>query len=144
MTNQNTENKNNGASHESLSEKQLLVLLNNARYKEGIVEDSDLSLLVTELDIESVIAGNIQLLNAEAYDHLVGCAQQQLEEIGDVVRIYPNKDDSMFPDPIHIYGIPGVYGVYIYGWGFDRFFDTEEEATQYADQKYSEIPNFFD
>jgi len=50
----------------------------------------------------------------------------------------------MFPDPILIYGIPGVYGVYFYGWGFSRFFETEQDATQYADQEYSEIPIFFD
>jgi len=91
MTNQNTENQNNVESRESLSERQLLTLLNNPDYRKGIIENSDLSLLLSKSDIETVIAGNIQQLDSEAYENLVACAHQQLEEIGDIVRIYPNQ-----------------------------------------------------
>ena len=144
MVNENSKNKDNKSGTAELSNKQLLVLLNNPNYKKGIIEDSDLSLLVSKDIIDLINDGKIDTLDPDDYQALIGCAQYILEDFGDTIVSYSDKDDSMFPDPIHINGIPGVYGVYYYGWGFNRFFDTKEDALSYAEQEFAKLPKIFD
>jgi hypothetical protein len=144
MVTENSKNKDNKSGTADLSNKQLLVLLNNPNYKRGIIEDSDLSLLVSNEVVSKINNGEIDNLDPEAFSYLLGCAEWTLENYGDTIVSYSDKDDSIFPDPIHINGIPGVYGVYYYGWGFNRFFDTKEDALSFAEQEFAKLPKIFD
>lgn len=138
-----TLNNKSLAGTQLMTTKQLLVLLNNPDYKKWIIEDSDLSLLVTADVINKIGDRKIDDLDPEVFINLQGCAEYILETYSDTIASYSDKDDPMFPNPIHVNGIPGCYGVYIYGWGFDRFFDAEEDALNYAEKQYKETPKVF-
>jgi hypothetical protein len=57
MVTENSKNKDNKSGTADLSNKQLLVLLNNPNYKRGIIEDSDLTLLVSNEVVSKINNG---------------------------------------------------------------------------------------
>jgi len=114
-----------------LTSKQIQSILKNRDVKNDLLANSDFK----EDQLE-----NFSSIGEFELKKLILILEQEHAFYSETVISYPPQWE-IYPDPIQIKSLEGVFGVYVEGDTEVNYFDSEEEAKRYGD---SRIEEFFD
>ena len=112
-----------------LTPKQIESILKNADVKSDLLANSDFK--------EDQLK-NFSLLAEPALSKLIQIIEQEHAFYSETVQSYPAQWE-IYPDPIQIKSLENVFGVYLEGNSEVNYFDSEDEAKEYADTRINEF-----